>query len=195
MFLAEDPRLDRRVALKRPSDEWLSAPDAQVRLHREARAAARLTHPNIAAIYDVLDHDGHPYIVMEYVPGESLAARLRRGPLPIVQAVEIGSQLADALADAHEHGVVHRDLKPGNVTLMPNGCVKILDFGLAKTRALTRDAQGRSDPESLVGAGQFAGTPGYSAPEQYSGGPVDQRSDLFSLGVLLYEIVTGSAAR
>ncbi len=194
MFLAEDPRLDRRVALKRPSDEWLSAPDAAVRLHREARAAARLTHPNIAGIYDILDHDGRPYIVMEYVPGESLAARLRRGPLPIPQALEIGIQLADALADAHEHGVVHRDLKPGNVTLMPNGCVKILDFGLAKTRALTRDEPRQAEPETLVGAGRFAGTPGYSAPEQYSGGPVDQRSDLFSLGVLLYEMVTGAAA-
>jgi len=192
VFLAEDPRLDRRVALKRPSDEWLSAPDASVRLHREARAAARLTHPHIAGIYDVLDHDGRPYIVMEYVPGESLASRIGRGPLPILQVVEIGAQLADALATAHEHGVVHRDLKPGNVMLMPDGRAKILDFGLAKTRAL--HAQDRGEPDSLVGAGGFAGTPGYSAPEQYAGGPVDGRSDLFGLGVLLYEMVTGAAA-
>src|SRR5688572_18308904 len=132
VYLAEDTRLGRRVALKRPSEEWFDVPEARARLRREASAAARLTHPNIAAIYDVLDIGSDAYIVMEYVEGESLAHVLRDGPLPVERALEIGIQVADALAAAHAKGIVHRDLKPANISLTPDGAAKVLDFGLAK---------------------------------------------------------------
>src|SRR5262245_57645156 len=132
VYLAEDTRLGRRVALKRPSDSFLSAPDARDRLHREASAAGRLTHPNIAAVYDVLDVDAHPYIVMEYVEGENLSTTLVRGPLGIERALDLGLQIADALTAAHARGVIHRDLKPGNISVTPDGIAKVLDFGIAK---------------------------------------------------------------
>lgn len=192
VYLAEDPRLDRKVALKCPSHEWLTQPDARERLHREARAAARLKHPNIAAVYDVLDVDDRPYIVMEYVEGESLSARLRRGRLPVEHAVQIALQMAEAVADAHANGVLHRDLKPGNVCLTRDGRVKVLDFGLAKMRPVHADpASPPSIESSLTEAGQLLGTPGYAAPEQLTGKTADQRSDVFALGVILFEMVTG----
>ena len=132
VYLAEDTRLGRRVALKRPSESFLSAPDARERLHREASAAGRLTHPNIAAVYDVLDVDAYPYIVMEYVEGESLATVLARGPLSVERALDLGLQIADGLAAAHARGVIHRDLKPGNISVTADGIAKVLDFGIAK---------------------------------------------------------------
>src|SRR5688572_289916 len=132
VYLAEDTRLGRRVALKRPSDAFLSAPDARERLHREASAAGRLTHPNIAAVYDVLDVDNYPYIVMEYVEGENLSAILARGPLSVERALDLGLQIADALVAAHSRGVIHRDLKPGNISVTADGIAKVLDFGIAK---------------------------------------------------------------
>ena len=113
VYLAEDTRLGRQVALKRPSEDWLSMPDARERLHREASAAGRLNHPNIAAIYDVLDVDSQPYIVMEYVEGESLARVLRRGALPLDNAIAVGTEIAEALAAAHAKGIVHRDSEAG----------------------------------------------------------------------------------
>src|SRR5215204_5367175 len=145
VYLAEDTRLGRRVALKRPSDAFLTTPDARERLHREASAAGRLTHPNIAAIYDVLDVDGFPYIVMEYVEGESLSTVLRRGPLSVERALEIGLQIADALAAAHARGVIHRDLKPSNISVTVDGNAKVLDFGIAKG-----PAQGSSQPSAAT---------------------------------------------
>ncbi|MCA1563898.1 MAG: serine/threonine protein kinase, partial [Acidobacteria bacterium] len=193
VYLAEDVRLGRRVALKSPSDTWLASPDARARLHREARAAAQLNHPNIAAIYDVLDLDERPHIVMEYVEGETLSARVRRGRLPVPLAVDIGLQLAEALASAHEHGVIHRDLKPGNVVITPDGRVKILDFGLAKFRAAPRPDDLAAGPPSLTTAGQLLGTPGYTSPEQLVGKPADPRSDIYSAGALLFELLTGRA--
>jgi tetratricopeptide (TPR) repeat protein len=186
VFLAEDTRLGRRVALKRPSQAWLSIPDARARLHREASAAATLTHPHIAAIYDVLDVGSEPYIVMEYVEGESLARALGRGRLPVEQAVHVGLQLADALVAAHGKGVVHRDLKPGNVCMTPEGEVKILDFGLASARTPVGGSAAR-----LTVPGQFMGTPGYSSPEQLSGAPASPGDDIYALGVLLFEVLTG----
>ena len=131
VYLAEDPRLGRRVALKRVSDPALSTPDARSSLLREAAMAATLNHPNIATVYDVLDDDGRPYIVMEYVPGETLSSQLGNGPLAIDRVVQIGLQLCDALGEAHAHGVVHRDMKPANIRVTPGGRVKVLDFGLA----------------------------------------------------------------
>ncbi len=186
VYLAEDTRLGRQVALKSPSDSWLKEPDARARLQREARAAARLNDPRIAAVYDVLDLEGRPYIVMEYVEGESLAAWLRRGPLTVERALELGIELAGALVAAHAAGVVHRDLKPGNIVLTASGAIKVLDFGLAKTARVEGDS--RSD---LTHPGQLLGTPGYVAPEQLLGNQADSRSDIYSAGAVVYEMLSG----
>jgi tetratricopeptide (TPR) repeat protein len=191
VYLAEDTRLGRLVALKRPSEEWLSLPDARERLHREASAAGRLTHPNIAAIYDVLDVDSQPYIVMEYVEGESLARVLRRGALPLDNAVAVGTEIAEALAAAHAKGIVHRDLKPANISLTPDGHAKVLDFGLAKGPPVKKAASSPGGLTTITVPGQAMGTPGYSSPEQLVGAPADPRDDIYSLGVVLYELLTG----
>lgn len=193
VYLAEDTRLGRRVALKRPSEAFLSAPDARERLHREASAAGRLTHPNIAAVYDVLDVDAYPYIVMEYVEGESLSTVLARGPLPVERALEIGLQVVDALGAAHARGVVHRDLKPGNISLTTDGVAKVLDFGLAKgPSAAPRSRSGTVTPLTTITVpGQAMGTPGYSSPEQLVGAPADPRDDIYSFGIVLFELLTG----
>ncbi len=189
VYRAHDTRLRRDVALKvlpsiRPAD-----PERLRRFEQEARAAAALNHPNILSVYDIGQHDGFPYIVMELVPGETLAARIRRGPVPLAEALRIGADLADALGAAHAHGIVHRDLKPGNVMCDADGRLKILDFGLAKM--MTSD----TDPTTLTPAttrvGQVLGTPGYMSPEQLLGRPLDHRTDIFSLGVILFELVTG----
>ena len=190
VYLAEDTRLGRHVALKRPSEALLSMPDARERLHREASAAGRLTHPNIAAIYDVLDVDSYPYIVMEYVEGESLARVLRRGALPLDNAIAVGTEIADALAAAHAKGIVHRDLKPANISLTPDGHAKVLDFGLAKGPA-TKETTSQAGLSTITVPGQVMGTPGYSSPEQLVGAPADPRDDIYSLGVVLYELLCG----
>ncbi len=206
VYLAEDPRLGRRVALKRVSDPALTTPDARAHLLREAAMAATLNHPNIATVYDVLEEDGHPYIVMEYVPGETLSSQLSNGPLPIDRVVQIGLQLCDALGEAHAHGVVHRDLKPANVRITPSGRVKVLDFGLAHRPQV---AVARGDPSALVEglsiAGeelaeahgqtrdQIVGTPIYMAPEVLLGQSADARADIYGLGVTLFELATGRA--
>lgn len=192
VYLADDPRLERKVALKCPSDEWLSQPDARERLRREARAAARLKHDNIAAIYDVLDVDDRPFIVMEYVEGKGLNECLRHERLSVEQALQIGIQIADAVAEAHTNGVLHRDLKPGNIRLTTSGRVKVLDFGLAKVKPVRAEVGERPSIEaSLTVAGQMLGTPGYAAPEQLTGRTADQRSDIFAIGVILFEMLTG----
>jgi serine/threonine protein kinase/Flp pilus assembly protein TadD len=187
VYLAEDDRLGRRVALKSPSDAWLETPDARVRLQREARAAARLNHANIAAVYDVLEWHGRPFIVMEHVEGESLAALLPRGRIPLERALAIGIELTQALEAAHAAGIVHRDLKPGNVMITPEGHVKVLDFGLAKL------ADVDSGTVSLTGPGAVLGTPGYVAPEQLLGHRADARSDIYSTGAVLYQLLCGRA--
>jgi eukaryotic-like serine/threonine-protein kinase len=188
VFLAEDTRLGRKVALKRPSQAWLSIPEARARLHREASAAAALTHPHIAAIYDVLDVGSAPYIVMEYVEGESLAKTVARGPLPVERVVQIGVQITDALTVAHGKGIVHRDLKPGNVCMTAEGQAKILDFGLATARAPASEG---ADAARLTVPGQFIGSPGYASPEQLAGAPATPGDDIYALGVLLFELLTG----
>src|SRR5262245_48730490 len=185
VFLCHDSRLHRKVALKCLTSG--EADEAQAAILREARAVARLTHPHIASVYDVLEHDGRAFIVMEYVEGENLRARLHRASMTPDEAIAIGRQLASALAAAHAHGVIHRDLKPSNVQLMVNGTVKVVDFGVAKMmprldaaddKTTTHlDSRQRSDTP---------GTPVYMAPEQLVGGTVDVRSDLYSLGVVLF---------
>jgi serine/threonine-protein kinase len=185
VYLAQDTRLGRKVALKRLSGSQLDTPEARHQLLREARAAATLNHPNIAAVYDVLDVDDESLIVMEYVEGDTLSKLLRRGPLAPYQVIEIGIQLADALAEAHAHGIVHRDLKPANILMTSQGKVKILDFGLAKAPPAT-DASLSASTD-----GRVVGTPAYMAPEQMLGYRADQRSDLYSLGIVLFQLSTG----
>jgi serine/threonine-protein kinase len=194
VYLAHDTRLNRKVALKSLSGPSVDTPEARDRLLREARAAAQLTHPNIAAIHDILDTGPCPCIVMEYVQGETLAAKISRGPLPPSQAVSIGVQLANALTQAHAAGVVHRDLKPANVQITPDGTAKILDFGLARSRSLEdpavpADAATRDVARSQ--AGKLTGTPAYMAPEQLMGKPATAQSDVYGLGVLLFEALSG----
>ncbi len=183
VVLAEDLRLGRRVALKTVSGAQAGTPAGRAQLLAEARAAAAIAHPAIAAVHDVVEHDGDIAIVFEYVEGQTLAARLESGPLPEDEAVRVGGLVADALAAAHGHGVLHRDLKPSNIMLAPGGVVKILDFGIARVRP--------TDAAAAEGDEGFMGTPGYVAPEQWVGTSVDPRSDLYALGVVIFEMLTG----
>jgi serine/threonine-protein kinase len=193
VFLAEDTRLGRKVALKTLSASGDSQPaETRRKLLREARAAAKLNHPNIAAVYDVVETADEAHIVMEYVPGETLAQRLANGPLSPGAVVDLGIQIADALVDAHAAGVVHRDLKPANIAMGPGGKPKILDFGLAHNRTL--DLSGSTGPLSveLPGAPRVVvGTPHYMPPELLLGHSLDERGDIYSLGVTLFELLTG----
>jgi hypothetical protein len=190
VFLGRDPRLDRSVALKcLLLSDGSGADHLRAQVIREARAAARITHANVAAVYDVVEHDGRAFIVMEYVEGESLAALLRRGPLPPERVVALGHQIADALAAAHAGGIVHRDLKPANIHVTPDGSIKILDFGIATALASLATTRGTAATIAETGGGR-AGTPAYMAPEQLLGQPVDARSDLFSLAAILFEMAT-----
>jgi eukaryotic-like serine/threonine-protein kinase len=187
VLLAEDERLGRFVALKTFTGRAAATAHAREQLLREARAAARLAHPNIAAVHDVLDIGGETVIVFEYCEGETLAARLSRGRLSVGEALRIGGQLADGLAAAHTQGIVHRDLKPSNVMLTADGRVKILDFGIAHSMALDNE---ETSP-ALTPAGMYAGTPAYAAPEQWLGEPVGAFTDIFALGLLLFEMLGG----
>jgi serine/threonine protein kinase/tetratricopeptide (TPR) repeat protein len=192
VYLALDQRLDRKVALKLLKGG--AGPDAQAakRLRREATAAAALDHPNICAVYDVARHGEQTYIAMQYIEGESLQARIARGRLPTREALALAIQLADALAEAHQHGIVHRDVKPGNVMITARGEAKLLDFGLARRQVSDLDALTRAETRSqLTVPGAFVGTLSYMSPEQARGGAVDGRTDVFSLGIVLYEMVTG----
>ena len=195
VYRAHDEQLDREVAIKvLPADSFADA-TARARLLREARAAAALNHPAICTIHEVGEADGQSYIAMELVDGQPLSDKVRAGALPLDDVLRYGMQIADALAHAHARQVVHRDLKPANVVAGPDGRVKVLDFGLAKrirdlgpTLATTETHE--SGP--LTEAGTVVGTLGYMAPEQLRGQPADTRSDIWALGVLLYEIATGT---
>ena len=188
VYAAFDPRLKRDVAIKVVPSALAEDPMRLERLEREARATAALNHPNILAVYDIGTHDGVPFVVMERVPGETLAQRLKRGRAPVTWSIGVGVQIADALAAVHGKGILHRDLKPGNVMLTPEGRVKVLDFGLAKVSAISDTAT--TGLSFSTGTGQIFGTPAYMAPEQF-GGAVDHRADIYSLGVILFELVTG----
>ena len=192
VFLGHDPRLQRRVALKCLSRTDTQTDDTRSRILREARAAARLSHPNIAAVYDVLEQDDRTFIVMEYVEGETLAHRIGRGSLPTDEVRSIGRQLASALAAAHAQGVIHRDLKPANIHITRDGSIKVLDFGVAKlSPGLTLATNADTGPAVEATLPGSPGTPIYMSPEQLFSRSIDARSDLYSAGVILFEAATG----
>jgi tRNA A-37 threonylcarbamoyl transferase component Bud32/Tol biopolymer transport system component len=194
VYRAKDSRLGRTVAIKVLPQHVLDNPARRQRLEREARAASRLSHPHICALFDVGEHDGIHFIVMEYLEGETLAERLRRGPLPIAQVLRSATEIADALHHAHRAGVVHRDLKPANVMLTAAG-VKLLDFGVARLTSSDAEADVlRTETESLTEAGTILGTLHYMAPEQLEGQEADARSDIFALGTVVYEMATARRA-
>jgi serine/threonine protein kinase len=193
VYRARDTRLDRDVALKILNETAAGNADRRARFEREARAVAALNHPNIVAIYDVGSEDGASFIVSELVAGESLRARISRGHLAVRELLKIAVQIADGLAGAHSAGFVHRDLKPENIMLTTDGRVKVLDFGLAK---LTDAADASEDDETrteraVTEEGSVVGSAPYMSPEQAEGRKLDARSDIFSLGSVLYEMLTG----
>ncbi|HXV76487.1 MAG TPA: serine/threonine-protein kinase, partial [Candidatus Polarisedimenticolaceae bacterium] len=168
----------------------LAAGDALDRFEREAKLLARLNHPNIATVHDLIVVDRKPYLILELVRGTTLSELMRGGPLPPGEVRRIALELCDGLAEAHAHGIVHRDLKPANVMITPAGRVKVLDFGLAKTVERDRDGSGAFS----TAASTMLGTPGYMSPEQIRGEPVDARADLWALGCILFEMLTGDRA-
>jgi eukaryotic-like serine/threonine-protein kinase len=183
VYKAEDPNLDRVVALKtiildKDAD---GRAEYQKRFMLEAKAAGKLNHPNIVTTFDFGEVDGVAYLAMELLEGTDLRKRVQQGAIPAVEAVEIACQVAEGLAYAHHRGVVHRDIKPGNIMLPDRGAAKIMDFGLARMRVA----------DHKTSTGIVLGTPRYMSPEQITGQPVDQRSDIFSLGIVLWEMLTG----
>ena len=196
VYEAEDTRLGRRVALKFLQDTGKPDPAAMERFLREARSASALNHPGICTIYAIEEHDGQTYIAMEFLEGESLDRALTRGLPPIAKTVEIGIQVADALDAAHKKGIVHRDIKPANIFLTERGAAKLLDFGLAKLMETEAGMEGETVAPSkdafLTSPGTTVGTIAYMSPEQARGEVLDARSDLFSLGSVLYQMVTGA---
>ena len=191
VYDAEDERLPRRVALKFLSEELADNPDATRRLRREAQTIALLNHPNICTIYEIDEHEGRPFIAMERLDGTTLKVYIARKTLETPEIADIASQISEALAVAHEKGVIHRDIKPGNVFIGVHGHVKVLDFGLAR-RLPTADAETTAiGMEGSTIPGRPLGTASYMAPERILQLPLDARSDLFSLGVVIYEMATG----
>jgi hypothetical protein len=193
VYLARDPRLDRLVAIKLLPAETEGDAVARERLRREALAVAALDHPYICKVHEIGEAGGRLFMVMEYVEGETLHAMGRASLLPLRQIVELAHELTEALEEAHQRGFVHRDLKPSNVLITRQGHVKVLDFGLAKQVGLAAGAEtGQTAATALTDSGTRVGTPTYMSPEQVLGGPLDVRSDIFSLGVILYELATGT---
>jgi len=194
VYRARDTRLERTVAIKVLSSELTQTPTLKARFEREARAISSLSHPHICHLYDVGEQEGTQYLVMEFLEGETLAARLEKGALPLKQALEYGIQIAEALDKAHKSGIVHRDLKPGNIMLTKSGA-KLLDFGLAKPAPmLSSSPTAVTASKPLTGEGTIVGTYQYMAPEQVQGQATDARTDIFALGAVLYEMVSGHRA-
>ncbi|MFY9979246.1 MAG: protein kinase [Candidatus Sulfotelmatobacter sp.] len=205
VYRAKDTRLDRTVAIKVLASHLSSSPELKQRMEREARSISALNHPNVCHLYDIGSHDGTDYLVMEFLEGETLAERIRKGPIPLNEVLRTGIAVAEALAAAHRQGIVHRDLKPGNIMLTRSGA-KLMDFGLAKPAAAgvsgvassapllsaARTMSGASPISPLTTAGALIGTIQYMSPEQIEGKEADARSDIFALGAVLYEMLTGT---
>jgi hypothetical protein len=205
VYRARDSALGREVAIKALPPEFAADAERVSRFEREAQALAALQHPHIAGIHQLLEHDGARYLVLELVPGETLAARIARGPLPLDEALPLAREIAEALEAAHDRGIVHRDLKPANVMVTPDGHAKVLDFGLAKLLDATPEAPSgalatsptMTSPAHLRGAtsrGVILGTAAYMSPEQARGRPVDRRADVWAFGAVLFEMLTGRTA-
>jgi len=188
VYLAHDTKLDRHVAIKNLPPEMIANPEVRSRFSREARILASLNHPNIATIYEELEEgEGASYLVLEYVPGDTLSKRIVPGGLKLEETLSVSLQIAEAVAAAHEKGIIHRDLKPGNIKITPEGKVKVLDFGIARTVSSEPIAQ----QSTVTEFGKIIGTPTYMSPEQVRGQEVDRRSDIWSFGCVLYEMLTG----
>jgi serine/threonine protein kinase len=198
VYRAADTRLGRSVAIKVLPAQFADDPESLMRFEREARALAALNHPNVATIHGIEMHENVSHLVLEYVDGETLAERVARGPLRIGEALDICSEIAAALEAAHDAGLIHRDLKPANVKVSSSGTVKVLDFGLARLESASEtqlepdEAQTVSMPDAVTTPGTILGTVQYMSPEQARGGNVDRRTDLWALGVVLYECLTGT---
>jgi len=189
VYLAHDTRLGRKVAIKMLPPEIVNNPEILHRWKREARLLASLNHPNIATIHEELEEtEGTSYLVLEYVEGETLRERIARDRLTIEEAMSISLQIAEAISSAHSQGIVHRDLKPANIKITPEGRVKVLDFGIAK---ILGSRKGTALDTIVTQPGQVIGTPGYMSPEQSLGKETDHRTDIWSFGCVLYEMLTG----
>jgi non-specific serine/threonine protein kinase len=196
VYRARDSRLSRTVAIKVLPDHLSSSPEAKQRFEREARTISSLNHPHICQLYDIGSQDGADFLVMEFLERETLAERLRQGAMSVEQCLKIAIEICEGLEKAHRSGVVHRDLKPANIFLTQDGHTKLLDFGLARISShspeqTAHDAQTLASELNLTSPGMALGTVAYMSPEQARGEPIDERSDLFSLGVVLYEMCSG----
>ena len=191
VYKAEDTRLGRGVALKFLPDELAGDADAVERFTREAQAASALNHPHICTVHDVGEHEGRRFIVMELLEGVPLADRIAAGALPVEQVIEIGIEVADALAAAHARGLIHRDVKPANIFVTTRGTAKLLDFGIAKPASNATLESAVATRAALTAPGGVAGTVAYMSPEQVRGEALDGRTDLYSLGVVLFEALAG----
>src|ERR1700739_938590 len=197
VYRARDTRLDRTVAIKVLPTHLADRSELRERFEREAKTIASLNHPHICTLYDVGHQDGTDYLVMEYIEGETLAERLKKGALPVEQVLRYAIEIADALDKAHRKGITHRDLKPGNIMLTKSGA-KLLDFGLAKlsqeTKPATPISELPTEKGTITAQGAILGTLQYMAPEQLEGKEVDARTDIFAFGVVVYEMATGKKA-
>jgi serine/threonine-protein kinase len=195
VYRARDAKLQRDVALKILPERFSNDPERVARFRREAQALAALSHSNIAAIFDLQESSSIRFLVMEYVAGDTLAQRLSRGALPLDEALDVATQIANALEAAHEKGIMHRDLKPANIKITPEGKVKVPDFGLAKIFSEESPLSGLSNSPTLVTAGSITGTilgtAAYMSPEQARGRTVDKRADVWAFGAVLFEMLVG----